>query len=127
MKRTPIKPGAPPRRATPLKANRKRARVRNEKAFGSKAAWVRTLPCVVGVSERFRFDGDPQCEGGMEASHVKSRGAGGTSKDLAPMCAKHHHRFHQWGRATFAATYNLDLPALAAQYEAIWQRIQEEA
>jgi hypothetical protein len=35
------------------------------------------------------------------------------------MCAKHHEQQHQHGVETFAASYSIDLPALAAGY---WAR-----
>jgi hypothetical protein len=119
MKKSPLKRSGPLRRKKEVKGvNRKRAKKRLEAAFGSKADFIRRQWCVVelhGTSpERFCPDQWPMQ---FEAAHVKSRGAGGTSKHLIPLCTAHHHEQHAVGIQTFAAKYGLDLEALAAEYE----------
>lgn len=107
-------------RRTTLKArkrlnpiNRKRKAERFERAFGPKAAWISRRPCLVC--------GSVPCE----AAHVKSRGAGGTSADLIPLCTLHHREQHDTGIRTFAARHHLDLAWIADLYEKRWQK--EEA
>ena len=95
MKRTPIK-----------RVNRKRRAKRHVDAFGSKADYIRSLPCDV-------------ChEYGCDPHHIPSRAAGGTSKDLIPLCRPHHTEFHTLGEQSFAAKNGKDLRARTAMYEA---------
>lgn len=71
-------------------------------------AWIRTLPCVVGVG----------CEGSVEAAHVKSKGAGGCDEgNTIPCCASHHFEQHTIGIRSFASKYSLNLASLA---DALW-------
>ena len=54
-------------------------------------SFIRSLPCSV-----------PGCEiSPIHAHHVKTRGAGGTAKDLVPLCYVHHAEWHTIGRYTF--------------------------
>jgi hypothetical protein len=95
-----------------------------ERVFGAKATWIRTLPCVIGMDRR---DGTTTvahpCPYWTEAAHATSRGAGGDSTHLIPLCTAHHHEQHAVGIKTFATKYGLDLDALADFYE---RRFQEE-
>lgn len=94
--------------------NSKRRAQRERDHFGPKAAWIRTLPCIV-------------CgQGPSQACHAKSRGAGGTSDHLVPMCHKHHHEQHRVGVKTFNAEHGIDLMAEAEHYERAW-RMREDA
>jgi hypothetical protein len=108
---------APLKRKKPVK-KRNEARIKKRKtdAFGEgKAAFVRSFACAVstiGVAHSV-FD--------KHAAHIKSRGAGGSSKHLIPLCGKHHAEQHAIGIKSFAAKYGLDLEALAAKYEVYWQ------
>lgn len=43
------------------------------------------------------------------AHHVKTKGAGGTYRDLVPLCPKHHMELHNSGRKTFAAGHSVNL------------------
>lgn len=98
MKRTPLN------RRTPLKkANRKRQRARFERAYGSPAnvERIRNTPCVICGRTP------------SEAAHVRSRGAGGTWRDIVPLCSEHHREQHQVGIATFERRHKIDLAALA--------------
>ena len=82
MKRTPL------RRTTRLKAGTKRLKVRRRsKRFAARrdpvyAKWVRSGLCLIGE----------QCFGaGVDACHVKTRGAGGDDRgNLVPLCRQHH-------------------------------------
>jgi hypothetical protein len=88
-------------------------------AFGDKAAWIRSQACVV----RVRGVGGI-CDGAVEAAHVKSRGAGGDSSHLLPLCEHHHEKQHTIGIRTFEVKYGLDLEALAAEYELRWRSLE---
>ena len=43
------------------------------------------------------------------AHHLRSKGAGGTFKDLVPLCEKHHYEFHNTGTRTVQTKYDIDL------------------
>ena len=84
MKRTPLKAGKPPARKTPLKGrNSKRAAKRYREAFGGHADTIRGLPCDLCAAPA---PSDPH--------HVRTRAAGGTAKDLIPVCRTCHTRIH---------------------------------
>lgn len=94
------------RRRTRIRpVNTARRKVRYEAAFGPHAEWVRRLPCCV-----------PTCRQGppSDPAHVRSRAAGGTWRDLVPMCRAHHDEQHRTGIETFQARHGVDLRALAA-------------
>lgn len=84
--------------------------------FGEKRAWIVTLPCAVWNCQH---EGYP-----IEPAHVKSRGAGGTSVDLVPICSVHHNEQHAVGISTFENRHDIDLSELAAQLETEWQEYQ---
>jgi hypothetical protein len=66
---------------------------------------IRTLPCAV-----------PVCWAGpVHAAHVKSRGAGGTWRDLVPLCMYHHREYDDrlGSPRRFMEKYDVDLVALA--------------
>lgn len=133
MKRTPLIRKSPLKAKTPLKrekgvkrVNRKRREERFKIAFGDKLSWVQSLPCAVDSSEckYARRLSASENEGAYysEAAHTKSRGAGGTSKHLIPLCTRHHLEQHGLGIKTFAAKYGLALHDLAEFYEHLWQQ-----
>lgn len=105
MKRSPMAPRKKPLRAV----NPKRRKERHGVAFGSKAEWLRQMSCCVCG----RQPSDPH--------HVRSRGAGGTAKDLVPLCRADHRELHQIGARTFAERHEIDLEWQAERYEAWWQ------
>ena len=115
-RRAPLRPGEPLRRETPLRPiNRERAAKREAKAFGAKARFVRTLHCLSCWSP------PPS-----EAAHVTSRGAGGDSTVLVPLCTACHRRQHANGWVALGAPREWWL-ARAASLEARWQAMQEAA
>jgi hypothetical protein len=132
-RRTPITSSSgPAKRGTVKRVNKRRRAERFTEAFGLKASWIRGLSCVVGATckSECRVVGFRQlrvvivkCVGVVDAAHTKSRGAGGDSTHLIPLCRKHHHEQHAVGIKTFATKYGLDLDALADFYE---RRFQEE-
>lgn len=88
-------------------------------------AYIRSLPCLLA-------DRDP-CECGKfihvgsrrmvtEACHVRTRRLAGDERNLVPLCHSHHLEQHRIGIKTFAATYALDLKAIAAE---LWDEYQE--
>ena len=90
--------------------NAKRVKQRHAKAFGKKAAWIRGLACCV-------------CQRSpVQAHHVKSRGAGGTSEHLVPLCPNCHMAVHQAGAKTFERAMDVDLTHEAQALEAWWQQ-----
>ena len=95
MKRTPMK-----------RRNVKRSKKRYQEHFGDKAAFVRSHACCV-------------CDrpGPSDPHHHPSRGAGGTSADLVPLCRAHHNEFHRRGAETFQAEHGVDLKRVAATME----------
>lgn len=96
----------PLRRHTRLRpVNRERKLERYEETFGDRGALIRAMPCLCRGNE---------CWGPIEAAHVKSRGAGGTRRDLVPLCSAHHQEQHR-GIETFATKYSIDLQAAAAK------------
>jgi hypothetical protein len=133
VRKSPLKRTRPLKEGKPLKKkNVRRASKRFTEAFGLKASWIRGLSCVVGATckSECRVVGFRQlrvvivkCVGVVDAAHTKSRGAGGDSTHLIPLCRRHHHEQHAVGIKTFATKYGLDLDALAAEYE---RRFQEE-
>ena len=67
--------------------------------------FVRAVGCLLARSG---------CAYTVEVHHVKSRAAGGTYRDLVPLCLYHHRSVHDMGRDTFAARHDIDLAAEAA-------------
>lgn len=108
-----------------LGANVARRKANHARAYGSKRAWVVSLPCLVC--------GYRPCQ----AAHV---GNGGLSRKadaawLVPLCGPmilgterpvlvegHHAESHRTGVKSFATKYGLDLKAEAVRTEAEWQR-----
>lgn len=109
LKRTPLKRKTELKRTGRIKpVNHKRKAQRNRDHFGEKAEWIRTLPCLV-------------CgQGPSQACHAKSRGAGGTSDHLVPMCKKHHDEQHLVGVKTFGVYHGVDLMEEAESYHKAW-------
>ena len=80
-------------------------------------SYVHSRGCVIGQD----------CRGPIQAAHVQSRGAGGTSKDVVPLCSVHHAEQHVFGIQSFQRKYRLDLQALAAETWARFERERGEA
>lgn len=83
-----------------------------EAQFGDKAEWIRTLPCLVCGNLP------------SQAAHVKSRGAGGLSEDLVPLCHTHHAEQHAIGMGSFMVKIGMDLSMQANRLEALWLSTQ---
>jgi len=52
--------------------------------------------------------------------HLRSKAAGGTVKDLVPLCERHHSEFHNTGTRTFQTKHDIDLTEHA---EALYTRL----
>ena len=84
--------------------------------FFSKARvrWVKGLSCSV-----------PGCYSNpCDNAHIRSRGAGGTYRDIIPLCRYHHVEQHTAGIKTFAFKYGLDLKELAKATASAWEAVQ---
>jgi hypothetical protein len=86
------------------RANPERLAKRRAEQFGDAGEEIRWMPCCV-----------PSCIGPLPSDphHAKSRGAGGTSRDLVPLCHPHHVEIHAIGRRTFESRHRVDLAAEA--------------
>jgi hypothetical protein len=108
-------PTKPLKRKTAVKKrNAVRIKKRREEAFGGKAEFVRSLPCV--ACPRF---GIIQMQP-TEAAHARSRGAGGKADALIPLCSYCHACQHNLGVRTFENRTGLDLMFVAAKVEMDW-------
>lgn len=93
------------RRRPVRKVNPKRKAKRYEVAFGAKADWIREMACGICFAP-----------GPSDPHHVKTRGAGGTSADLVPLCRRCHGEGHAIGWTGFL----VEMRMLAAELEARW-------
>jgi hypothetical protein len=130
----PVTESKPRKRSPVKKKNPARIKKRREEAFGNavngRAAFIRGCSCVLLVRALKRggmIDENPiatviraGCNGPVEAAHTKSRGAGGKSKHLIPLCRAHHTEQHLLGIKTFAMKHGLDLKHEAELYETMW-------
>lgn len=95
-------------------ARAKRARARD---FGprDRQEWVNGLPSVVSG------------RGPCVPHHVRSRGAGGTDKEIVPLTVAEHEEVHRIGRQSFEARYGLDLASEARRVDAAWVLLAGES
>lgn len=120
----PPKRGPAPKRKTRVKQTNPVRKAKRFKAnFGDKAAWIRGLPCAIlgKVTGQWVFgvDGEPR-RVLIVAAHAKSRGAGGTARDLLPLDDALHREAHR-GIRSFESKYGYSLRELADHYETLWQ------
>jgi len=98
--------------------NRERRSRLSEVQWGPESfqRWLHGLACVI-----------PGCAArDVEAAHSVSRGAGGTWKDIVPLCRDHHREQHTAGLVTFEQRYGIDLRAAAATVQRRWREIGGE-
>lgn len=105
MKHTGLKRGTQRLKRTPLKVRGRKSAEKRERDFGERAVAVRRLLCVVC--------GATPCD----PHHEPPRSLGGTSKDLVPLCHRHHLVRHQIGPTRFTERYHVDLLAEAARVD----------
>ncbi len=114
------KPTRTPKVRKPLRRrNPKRARARQERNFGARAAVVRKMRCSVPTlfvcsGCGYQCGTRTPCAGPIEAAHVKSRGAGGDRRDLVPLCQAHHREQHTLGVKGFNEAHSINLRTAAA-------------
>ena len=105
---------------TPLRRKKRMRRKKNDgkrfaKHFHSeeRVRWIQAQPC-------------PSCGGEpCVNAHRKSRGAGGTWRDVLPLCDTCHRDQHSWGWPEFEACSGIDGKALAAGYARAWDERTE--
>jgi hypothetical protein len=117
VKRTPLKRGSKRlQQKAPMKAtNPKRRRRLQREQFGSKAHWIRTLPCCL-------CHRPSTLEQPSTSSHVRGRGAGGKADQQVPMCPACHLKYEA-AKARYDGAHRL--PELAARLEALWLQMEE--
>ena len=105
-----MKRSGPLERHTRLK-NKRGDRFKNRRRDPEKLAWLRQQPCVVS--------GQHTCRLPIEAHHLHQERH---DDETLPLCSKaHHDELGQWGKATFAAHYGLDMDSIAAGYAELWR------
>ena len=84
-----------------------RKKKRHEKQYGERAVAIKAMRCCVPGCAHWPSD----------AAHVKSRAAGGTKRDLVPLCHEHHMEQHSTGIKTFQEKHGIDLALIAAEID----------
>lgn len=87
--------------------------MRYNRHFGSHAETIRQLRCCVCAAPP---PSDPH--------HVQSRGAGGTKRDLVPLCRHCHDYGHSRGWQTLEREANINLREIADE---LWRQHGEES
>lgn len=125
MKRTPL------RRKTALKARGKRRFPQGEDK--DYQAWIRSMLCWCAGS-KLHINGKKtstyhRCNGVVQATHVVSKGAGGTDRgNLLPLCVEAHRWQHDIGLKSWAGYYGAtvdNLKAIARELDARY-RLEKE-
>jgi len=113
LRRSALARRKPLARRTPISPRNagRRARAYAE-AYGERGGAVRAMRCVCWAPS-LGMPWAKSCSGPIEAAHVRSRGAGGTRRDLVPLCQGHHREQHARGVVTFEKTYGVNLDAEA--------------
>ena len=100
----------------PIRRSRVRQKAGKPKRFAKRRdpeylAWIRKQPCVIGERTSFSF-----CAGQTEASHLKSRGAGGDDRNnVLPLCHLGHQEQHRRGMQWWIEEYFEGKPEIAQQ------------
>lgn len=96
------------RKTTVRRVNQERRAARFERCYGQRGWHIRRMQCIV-----------PNCfVAPIAAAHVVSRGAGGTKRDLVPLCFRHHREQHDVGIKSFEEKYDLSLRTAAFEIAA---------
>ena len=95
---------------TTAQRKRERKTARLEKHWGPDGfvEWCKTMNCVVTG------------QSGVELHHVKSRGSGGTWKDIVPLSPEKHRELHRIGVKSFEERYTISLRAKALLIHGWW-------
>jgi hypothetical protein len=102
-----------------MKTTAKRKRERKQALFArtfhsqERVEWVRDLPCALtGI------------EGESHNAHTKSRGSGGTYKDIVPLSFLAHRDYDELDKIQFAVKYGTSKERVrerAADYQQLWE------
>jgi hypothetical protein len=108
--------------ALPPRRKRDRANIRNDGPIrcDGHLRWVRGFCCVLNSIE---------CEGRIEAAHVRNGTDGGTGQKpgdnwVVPICAKHHALQHRQGEISFWSAAKIDPLKLASEF---WEKSPHRA
>lgn len=110
MRRSPIPRRIRIRPINPERRARLFARNFHSEAF---VRWTHRQPCIACGARRF-----------IHCAHVRSRGAGGTWRDIVPLCES-CHRAQEAAPGTFWSDHHLDGAMLAAAHALRWDQILE--
>lgn len=123
------KPTPRPKRAKkPVpRRNEARAARRYARDFGEKGDWTRLQPCCCTRKYTGTWINDSQLgrvQVVVVAAHFPARSIGGRAKDLVPLSDHLHKLAHHnpKGHRVLELVYGVDFKALAAYYEALWQK-----
>jgi hypothetical protein len=134
MKRTPLRPGQPPKRKTELKRSRKpipkRRKDPSKRAWAKHRCkpytdWLKTQACcltgrVTGEWAWMGFGWDPWEYVHVDPAHVIKRSRGSDDLYNCIPLARHLHNEQEAKNAEFEAKYGRDLKALAREYTKRW-------
>lgn len=99
----------------PKRRKRERMGVRTPERVRSDGhiQWVRGHNCLVYAHPKGRQD----CEGKVQAHHVRTRGAGGGDEQVVPLCVIHHAQLDSpgWSSKRFEEVYGLNMAKIAAE------------
>ena len=102
-----------------LKRKLDRTEARFARHFGSlkRVEFIRSLPCeVTGL-----------CNEGSHNAHTRSRGAGGTYRDIVPLQWRVHRHFDEMSEAKFELIYQRTKQSIrdrAPVYQQLWEEFQ---
>jgi hypothetical protein len=100
-----------PRRSSRIKARGRPKHRVSGKPDEAYRDWIRAQRCCISGKR------------GVEACHVKSRGAGGTDRgNLVPLTRDLHASQHYMGIQSFQALHGVDLAAIACALDARYER-----
>lgn len=87
-------------------------------------AHIRRLECAIFCKMNATKTTQHECEGHIEAAHVRTGTDGGTGIKPSdsfsiPLCQRAHRHQHQIGESAFEACWSIDMKAIAAE---LWKR-----
>jgi hypothetical protein len=142
VKRTPLRPGLPPKRKTALKRSRKpipkRRKDPSKRAWAKQRCkpftdWLKTQPCcITGCLTddfvRIQIRGDkpaPYVYVIVDPAHVVKRSRGSDDLYNCIPLSRHLHEEQEGKNAAFEAKYGVNLTELAREYTERWLETPE--